>query len=277
MLRLDVYMLLTLQDALLDPSSTTCAVALLNLSEIDVLIGAVKETVHLTLAQAREILTDMKNGLVTYCDMISGALDLRERNETSARTLFQDCLKSAWGKDTQGVIYCLERLADVSKWSIEFHGQEKWPVLYLCSAHISREKLAFYKALLFIGDLFMEVDQVTAQNLFIVALEGFTSMDVHRSRAQCMLWLGDLAQRKGETTEAAELWKSARSLFERSLQAKDVAAIDLRLVALEQGHKKSLAKLTTLHSPTIALVKDEDNSNIQVVSRKADETTTVML
>ncbi|KAJ7754800.1 hypothetical protein B0H16DRAFT_1722506 [Mycena metata] len=89
---------------------------------------------------------------------------------------------------------------------------------------MSKEKLAFYKALLFIGDLFIDVDEVTAENLFIVALEGFTFMDVHRSRAQCMLLLGDLAQKKAEITKAVELWTTARPLFERSLQAKDVAS-----------------------------------------------------
>ncbi|KAJ7717788.1 hypothetical protein B0H16DRAFT_434441 [Mycena metata] len=269
---------MTLQNTLLDPPSDSSGFALLNLSEIDVLIGAIKETVHLTLHRARGILTDLKNPRATaYCDMISADLDLREGNETSARTLFQDCLQSIWAKDTEGVTYCLERLADVSKWPTKFHQQAKWPMLYLCYAYMSREKLAFHKALLFIGDLFINVDQVTAQSLFIVALEGFTFMDVHRSRAQCMLRLGDVAQKKGESIKAAELWKTARPLFERSLQAKDVAAIDVRLVTLERGHQKSLIQLTTLHSPTIAMAKDEETSNILVVTSKAHETVTVMV
>ncbi|KAJ7712272.1 hypothetical protein B0H16DRAFT_578832 [Mycena metata] len=230
-----------LQDNLLDPSSQFNGFALLNLSMIGVLIGATTNTVHLTLDRAQEIFTGMKHHLGTmYCTIILADLNLTEGNQASAKTQFQNCLKSAWATDTQAVTYCLERLADISRWQIELR-QVTWPVLYLCHAHMSREKLAFYKALLFIGDLFIDVDKVAAESLFIVALEGFTFMDVHRSRAQCMLRLGDLAQKKRETTKAAELWKSARLLFERSLQAKDVTAIDVRLMALEEGHKRSLA------------------------------------
>jgi hypothetical protein len=45
-------------------------------------------------------------------------------------------------------------------------------------------------------------DDETATNLYIVALEGFTHMDIHRSRAQCMLRLGDLANEQGYTSKA---------------------------------------------------------------------------
>ncbi|KAJ7735030.1 hypothetical protein B0H16DRAFT_135502 [Mycena metata] len=240
-----------LQDNLLDPSSYVCGLALLNLSLVGVLIGATVAIVHLTLDRAQEVFTGMKYQSGTmYCTMILADLNLTEGNEASAKNEFQNCLKSAWATDTQAVIYCLERLADISRWPIEFR-QATWSVLYLCHAHMSREKLAFYKALLFIGDLFIDMDEVTAESLFIVALAGFTFMDVHRSRAQCMLRLGDLAQKRGETTKAAELWTSARPLFERSLQAKDVAAIDMRLVALEQGHKMSLAQLAVQMPPVL--------------------------
>jgi hypothetical protein len=63
---------------------------------------------------------------------------------------------------------------------------------------------------------------------------GFTYMDVHRSRAQCMLRLGDLAKKQGDLSRAVEFWKESRPLFERSVQAKDFAQIDARLGAVEQ-------------------------------------------
>ncbi|KAJ7735033.1 hypothetical protein B0H16DRAFT_135592 [Mycena metata] len=265
-----------LQDNLLDSSSSLYGFALLNLSLISVLIGATTDTVHHTLDQAQEIFTGVKHQLgIVCCTTILADFNLREGNEASAKTQFQNCLKSAWGTDTEVVSYCLERLADISRWPIELR-QATWPVLYLCHAHISKEKLAFYKALLFIGDLFINMDEATAESLFIVALEGFTFMDVHRSRAQCMLRLGDLAQRKGEITKAVELWTSARPLLECSLQAKDVAAIDTRLVALEQDHKTSLAKLTILNAPGTAVNRDEETTTIKVVSSKAYETATII-
>ncbi|KAJ7717145.1 hypothetical protein B0H16DRAFT_1800132 [Mycena metata] len=260
---------MTLEDTLLDPNSTSYGFALLNLSLVGVLVGATMAPVHLDRAQ--EIFTCMKHQLGTlYCTMILADLNLTEGNEASAKIQFQNCLESAWATSAEMVSQCLERLSDVSRWPIEVR-QAKWPVLYLCHAHISKEKLAFYKALLFIGDLFIDTDEVTAENLFIVALEGFTFMDVHRSRAQCMLHLGDHAQKRGEITKAVELWTSARPLFERSLQVKDVAAIDMRLVTLEQGYKMSLAQLAVLNSPSTAVNGDEKTSSSEVVSSKADE------
>ncbi|KAJ7735057.1 hypothetical protein B0H16DRAFT_1765640 [Mycena metata] len=262
---------MSIQDNLVDPSSLLCGLTLLNLSLISVLIGAT-DTVHHTLDRAQEVFTGTKHQLGTmYCTMILADLNLTEENKASTKTQFQDHLKSAWDTDTQAVAYCLERLADISRWPIELK-HVTWPVLYLCHAHMSKRKLAFYKALLFIGDLFIDVDEVTAESLFLVALEGFTFMDVHRSRAQCMLRLGDIVQKRGKMTKAAELWTSARSLFERSLQAKDIAAIDMRLVTLEQGHKMTLAQLAVLHAPSTGMNMDKETFSSEVVSSKAYET-----
>ncbi|KAJ7722693.1 hypothetical protein B0H16DRAFT_1699218 [Mycena metata] len=266
---------MSLQSDLLDPGSSFYGSALLNLSLISVLIGATTDTVHHTLDQAHEIFTGVKHQFGPMCcTMILADLNLTEGNKALAKTQFKNCLKSAWATSAEVVSYCLERLADISRWPIELR-QATWPVLYLCHAHMSKEKLAFYKALLFIGDLFIDVDEVTAESLFLVALEGFTFMDVHRSRAQGMLNLGDLAQKRGEITKAANLWTSAQPLFERSLQAKDVTAIDMRLVALEQGHKRSLARLAVLHAPSTT-VNDKETFSSEVVSSKADEIVTSM-
>jgi hypothetical protein len=113
----------------------------------------------------------------------------------------------------------------------------------------SKEKLAVHKALLFLGDVFIaQGNNNTAHSLFTVALEGFICMDVHYSRAQCLLRLGDLANKKGDISAAAELWKAARPLFERSSQVKDVTRIDTRLTGLEDNGK-TLVHLATLHSP----------------------------
>ncbi|KAJ7847734.1 hypothetical protein B0H14DRAFT_2583430 [Mycena olivaceomarginata] len=72
-------------------------------------------------------------------------------------------------------------------------------------------------------------DWDTVSNLYTVGLAGFTYMDVHRGRAQCLSHLGDLANRQGHSTEANTFWQTARPLFERSLQARDVMQIDKKL------------------------------------------------
>jgi hypothetical protein len=52
----------------------------------------------------------------------------------------------------------------------------------LCICLQSKENVALHKALLFLGDVFIaNKDQETATNAYIVALEGFTYMDIHQS------------------------------------------------------------------------------------------------
>ncbi|KAJ7181062.1 hypothetical protein C8R46DRAFT_941049 [Mycena filopes] len=244
-----------LQDLLLDPNSDSYVITLLNITQIDIIIGAQTELVHQNLATIYKTCTSTRyHRALSWHELFAAHLDLREGNPTSARAVFQDCLKSNLGKDSDVIIYCLEQLADVAQWPTEFHGQSKWPVLYLCQTHKIKDRLGLSKALLFTADLYLEDNEVTAQSLLTVALEQFTFMDVHRSRAQCMMQLGDLAHKQGRPIEAADLWRSARPLFEQPFQTKDVAHIDDRLSALEQ---ESLAKLTTLHTPMTLLA---DNS-----------------
>ncbi|KAJ7309476.1 hypothetical protein DFH08DRAFT_899385 [Mycena albidolilacea] len=140
----------------------------------------------------------------------------------------------------------LGRLADIKAWQdSEWH--TRWPVMYCGYAYKTKDKWALHKALLFLGDVFLATkDNETATNLYIVALEGFTHMDVHRSRAECMVHLGDLANEQGHASKAIGFWKKARPLFEQSLQAKDVAEIDVKLSTVDKICQKSLLQLTTL-------------------------------
>jgi hypothetical protein len=63
-----------------------------------------------------------------------------------------------------------------------------WTTVYLAHSIKFKEKLGINKALQFLGDIFLvQADEDTAVSLFSAALEGFTYMDVHRSRAECML------------------------------------------------------------------------------------------
>jgi hypothetical protein len=89
-----------------------------------------------------------------------------------------------------------------------------------------------------------------ALSILTVALDGFTWMDVHQSRAECMRTLGDLHFCHGELHKASALWTEARPLFERSLQAKAVVEIDNRLAKLEEQLSKSDVRH---HVPTAPL------------------------
>ncbi len=138
-----------------------------------------------------------------------------------------------------------------------------WTVVYLVNSLQRKEKLGIYKAFQLLGDVFLSQNDVhTAISLFTVALEGFTQMDVHRSRAECMLQLGDISKGQGNLLKAVEFWEAARPLFERSSQAKQVENIDGRLVSVAGHalgpHKKNLAHLPELNEPSGTVEELED-------------------
>ncbi|KAJ7131112.1 hypothetical protein C8R44DRAFT_731378 [Mycena epipterygia] len=243
---------------------------LLNIAELDIMIGVDTLEVQHKVDNAKAIFSTLRIARsVNQCEMILGDLHLREGNEMVAKPLFQQCLNAAWGNDNQTITYCLEKLADISCWtSTADHLLYRWPVIYLVHVQKTQEKMALYKALRFLGDIFLsEGDEHTAHNLFVVTLEGFTYMDVHRSRGDCMLRLGDIAKNRGDLSKAVELWKEAHPLFERSSQAKDMAKIDTRLALIKQeisdAHQESLALLNRLDRPMTSVDEPSIASDIK--------------
>ncbi|KAJ6514109.1 hypothetical protein DFH09DRAFT_1288194 [Mycena vulgaris] len=234
------------------------AVTLVNIAELEVFLGVPMEDVERKINTAKSIFNSMEYVVFAMVsDAIMGALHLREKNQLSAKPLFHKCLSLFWGHYPEMVNYCLERLGDRSLW-----GSTAWPscwtIVYLVHASKSQQKLDVHKALQFLGDIFCtEGDQDTAVSLLTVALEGFTQMDVHRSRAECMLQLGYISKETGDVLKATEYWSSARSLFERSSQAKKVALIDEELLNITgdvlEEHARNLTLISVIHAPNAAL------------------------
>jgi tetratricopeptide (TPR) repeat protein len=249
-----------------DQNADAYAFALLNIAGVDIMIGQPAEDVDNNLSKAKQIFSSIEflPG-INFCDMFWAHIEFRVGKTAN---LLQT-LHLAWGKEHQIMSFCLERLADVNAWQ-SARSQCRWPVVYLSYAYKTRDKLALQKALVFLGDVLISPeDGDTAQNLWVVALGGFTYMDVHCSRAQCMLRLGDLAKKRGEISTAIDFWKSARPLFERSLQAKDLLQINSRLVAIEKASQEALTKLATLHPPFDLLdqlsISNETRSGVEEV------------
>ncbi|KAJ6592278.1 hypothetical protein DFH09DRAFT_1073339 [Mycena vulgaris] len=235
----------------LDPYSHTFA--LLNVADLDVLLGAPVKDVKVNIDTAQSIFNSFGQ-LVSamMCDTTMGSLCLRERNLQPAKTIFYKCLTLSRGKQAELVNYCLERLGNGSLWD-STDWSSSWTIVYLVQASKSNQKLDVLKALQYIGDIFQaDGDWDTAVSLLTVALEGFTWMDVHRSRAECMLRLGDISKREGNMVQAMKLWTTARPLFERSTQTKQIALIDERLTGITnlEDNKMNLASLSHLHAPT---------------------------
>ncbi|KAF8131359.1 hypothetical protein K438DRAFT_2132012 [Mycena galopus ATCC 62051] len=200
-------------------------------------VGETQDNVFCNLDAAREIMSNRTSQIsVSICDVIQAIVELREGKFNSAKMKFHACLRGLpWGIYEESAHLALEYLANVEAWAISGWGYE-WPMGYI--------------ALLFLADLFrVNKDEITAANLYEVALHGFTYMDVHQSRAQCMLRLGDLANNQGHTSIAITHWEAARPLFERASQAKDVAKIDSRLSTIKNTYHNNIVKLEILRAP----------------------------
>lgn len=232
------------------------AAALVSIAELDILLDVPKDNVQKNLDTAKSLFNSI--GYLSYamiCDISTGALHLRERNLLPAKLLFYECLSFFWGNHAEMVNYCLERLGNRSLWD-STDWTSSWTIVYLGHASKSKHKLDVYKALQLLGDAFQaEGDLDTAISLLTVALDGFTQMDVHRSRAECMYRLGDISKQEGDIRMAMKLWKTARPLFERSSQTKQTALIDERLAGITldglEDNEQSLANLSHLHAPLV--------------------------
>ncbi|KAJ7923750.1 hypothetical protein B0H13DRAFT_1864556 [Mycena leptocephala] len=242
--------------------------ALLNVAEIDVLIGAPKDDVQRNCDRAKMFLDTVGDAEgVAICDVILADVHMSEGNSLAAKRILESCLRVTL-EYSQIQTHCLERLGDASCWG----GSEQmssWTTVFLVHALKRKEKLGTYKALQFLGDVFLsQNNEHTATNLFTVALEGFTQMDVHRSRAECMLRFGDISMGHGDLLKAVEFWERARPLFERSSQAKQVQHIDERVTDISEDvleqHRNNLARLAELNAPAGTVEElEEDISDVE--------------
>jgi tetratricopeptide (TPR) repeat protein len=244
------------------------AFALLNVAAIEVSMGIPKHDVQRNIDPARSIFTTLNLKLwIICCDVTLADLYIREKNLPAAKTLLEKSLISIEHGETK--LFCLEQLGNASSWGAD-ESTPGWTTILLIHSLKSKAKLSVYKALQFFGQLFlMWNDEDTAISLFTVALEGFTYMDVHQSRAECMLRLGDISNRRGYLLKAIELWETARPLFERSSQAKEVQCVDERLSHVGTNvldhHRENIVHLVRLDVPSGNLSHIEDEEQVEFI------------
>jgi tetratricopeptide (TPR) repeat protein len=233
--------------------------ALLDDALIDTFLGVSKEGIQKKLDVATGIFSSKKFDIgAAMCDSISAILLLNQGNTVAAKLLLEKCLKSSYGHEPPMASHCLQLLSDMSHWHNAPNWQSHWPTVFLVHSLKSNQKLGIYQALQFIGDVaLIQNDENTAVSLFTTALEGFTHMDVHRSRAECMLRLGDICKQNNDLTKATEYWTTARPLFERSSQGKQVENIDKRLASVGEDvlerDRNNLAQLAIADVPAVSL------------------------
>ncbi|KAJ7602749.1 hypothetical protein DFH06DRAFT_1351101 [Mycena polygramma] len=207
---------------------------------------------------------------------LAAELDLVRGNAKAARSTLLECLAKTRGSYPIIMGHCLTTLSDPR------HGMDntletiRWAVIYLAFMKSNQDPVGMLHALLRLATLSTIInDDDTALNLFKVALEGGTAMDIHPIRGECMLGIGDIAFTRGDPLKANQMWTDARSLFVRSSQMKRVAAVDKRLKHLphteedsEDSHHRTIedqgAGSRTPMFATTTFEKRETNRKIQL-------------
>ncbi|KAJ7483584.1 hypothetical protein FB451DRAFT_1235039 [Mycena latifolia] len=218
-----------------DPSQYDYALGLHEITSIDVLIGADDVEVQRNLDTSYAMFSAMGDTYMTrHSDVLRAELYLRRGKFLDAKVLFHSCYDASLGKDAEITGLCLDRLGDLTCWAPnKIPWTSSWTIVYLAHALKLHKKLQTHQAFRCLGDLFLDQgDQDTALSLFTVALEGFEQMDVHRSRGDCMVRLGDISSRKGDFTKAAQFYRGALPLYERSLQATSVSKTNAKLAGI---------------------------------------------
>ncbi|KAJ7926037.1 hypothetical protein B0H13DRAFT_2565702 [Mycena leptocephala] len=204
-------------------SSIPQASVRLNIAFLDIVTGASIDVVSRNLDAATTVFgtAQYQRGLC-YCDYCHAELLFREGDATWARVEYIRIFAAARDNDKVLACYCLARLADPSNPVHEDMECERWAIVFLAYAlrPQARSRLMVHQALRRLGDVLVgQGADDAALSVLTVALEGFTQMDVHQSRAECMRTIGDVYV-GAETWQGREMWDAAQPLFERSEQKK---------------------------------------------------------
>jgi hypothetical protein len=220
-----------LQEACINQDIYIHAATLLNIIEMEIIMDKPQVEVQKNIDQVKSVFQTHEDfRILQWCNVMQASLNFREGDVLSAKALFQSVVDCSWGMESERLSFCLDKLSDISYWST-------WPTVFLAHSIKSREWLGIHKALKSLAKMTLDqADEDTATALFTVALEGFTQMDIHLCRAECMLHLGDIFKTHNNLVQAVELWKTARPLFERSSHAKYIVEIDKRLSSSDNIH-----------------------------------------
>ncbi|KAJ7791110.1 hypothetical protein B0H14DRAFT_3567790 [Mycena olivaceomarginata] len=255
-----------IQEAILHKTSVLLspvehAYALVNIASIDIAIGAPTDVVSHNLNVA---MTTFRNGQhscgISACDYYHADLQHREGNATGAAVVYIRIFAAARDSDDQLACLCLRKLADPTKPVHADTESARWAVVFLAFALRPqvRSALTVHQALQRLGDTLVgQGAEVTALSILAVALDGFTQMDVHQSRAECMCTMGNVYMQQGDIFRAQELWEAAQPLFEHAEQEKEVTKIDERLQMLDVAQKFEALPKAELPAPQIPLQESD--------------------
>ncbi|KAJ7258212.1 hypothetical protein C8J57DRAFT_1720798 [Mycena rebaudengoi] len=253
------------------PTSYSALMANLNIASIDIATGADSQIIRQNLDMIQSHLKALYgyNGrqISVFSHYVAAELWLRDGTLGAVNAMFEQCFASSLGIDRNLALLCVERLGDLSTGMNDIQTSLQWTGIFLGLALKCNNKLQTMQAFRCLGQICSaRGDNGTALSLFTVALDGFTFMDVHRWRADCMVQIADILNDRGEVMKAAELWKAARPLFQRSSQMKNIVKIDAKLAEVDSAvlaeYEEELQRLSGLHisvvAPEEAYLTEED-------------------
>ncbi|KAJ7254526.1 hypothetical protein C8J57DRAFT_1657812 [Mycena rebaudengoi] len=243
------------------PPSYCAILANLNIASIDIATGVDSKLICQNLDKCQSRLKALYGFPARETSLtaayVAADLCLRDGCHSDARRMFQKCFAQSQDLPIELALYGPERFGDLSTGMNGIQTTLQWAGIFLGLALKCKQKHQTMQAFRCLGQISSaEGDDETALSLYTVALEGFTFMDVHRWRADCMVRIGDILNGHGEVTKAADLWKAARLLFERSSQMKDITQIDAKLAEVDctilAKYEEELSHLSKLYVPLSA-------------------------
>jgi hypothetical protein len=115
----------------------------------------------------------------------------------------------------------------------------RWATLYLIHSLSSGGHKNTAHSICCFGQIFVENnEQETALNLFRVALDEFSIMGVHQWKADCMLRMAEIFERRGDTANSVEMWRAAIPVLQRCSQAQSMARVEAKLATVGSDSPK---------------------------------------
>jgi tetratricopeptide (TPR) repeat protein len=257
------------------PSSYSAILANLNTALIDTVTGADSKLIHQNLHACQFRLTALygfqSRHMCLIADFIAAGLCLRDGALETANAMFEKCVASSLDISTELALLCLERLGDLSTGMNGISTTLRWGGVFLSLTLRCKDKYRTMQAFRCLGQILSaEGDNETALSVFNVALDGFTFMDIHHWRADCMVRIAEILNHHREVMKAVELWKAARPLFERSSQMKEMIKIDKRLAEVDSvvlvEYEEQLQRLSEVHVSVKALeetcIEDDEEEKL---------------
>jgi hypothetical protein len=167
---------------------------------------------------------------VWYSDLVKAIIKQRA-GDPSVVVEYRRCLEIFRG-DLWVSCICFQHLSDAYLQEKDVNEALRYAVAYLAR---SRKTGMYHRlhALRHMADALVAMgEEEAASNLYTVALETFTTMEVKCGRAECLTGLGMVSSIRGDTAAAKQLLTEARELFDEAGRPSDGADVEKRLLGI---------------------------------------------